>query len=598
MVHSGAVFATLFTVLSLTTSCGGAVFTATGGGATPIQPVISTISVTDAAIAVTPYISGNTVQYYCDCTGAGQTCAIAAGGSNSTGNGTQGSPYQTIGAAMTWVSGGIHRTAALCRGGSFPAANNGPFGMALGVNATCTTGTICNEIREYPVNGSGAKPIVINLPGSYYLFSTINGGGGYRFMNLKLQGTPTSPSGGQNLAFFLYVNASMGRPSVHDIAIENVDMDSFDLGVDDVMNTVNANSNITVLGNHFTNNTNWGYLGSSSNLIVNYNAFVNSGNDNTFDHSLYFSTTFPVTNVSIVGNYITGFSTMAGNTTCMGGPFVGHAAVNGLTVSGNVVVESTTANAACWGLSFTDTTSTTDPIFLKNALFSNNIIVNGGNTGIAIDNCPYCVIENNLVIFQNNQEAVGISSPNDISRTQDVAESNARIVNNTIYYETTSTQGMKGGVGVGAQGTGYIIANNTVMYAGSTHGSNASNCFTYSLPLASYSFINNNNCYSNDAATRWVLNGVTQYPLANWQAYAAGKDTASSYTNPGWSSPLTIPALNEFTTGAQLFAPYFTPWVGSPLLRTGNAANASVLDIANIVRSAVAPNIGAYEGSQ
>ena len=608
VVHWGSVFSVIATI-GLLTSCGGGSIgvgnssspssspkgCGTSSHTTPAQPAISTISATDAAIVATLYHnSGASVQYFCDCTGPGATCSTS--GNDLTGSGTQVAPYQTINAAMTWLNGGTNRTAALCQGGSFtPPSGQGQFGFALATNASCPSGSTCNELREYPFGGTGAKPIINNLAGTNYLFSTINGGGGYRFLNLKLQGTPNPPSGG-NVGFFLYSNTSIGNPLVHDIEIENVDLDSFDLGINDALTT---NSGITIQGNHFTNITNWGYLGGSSNLTISYNSFINSGSDTVLDHAIYFASHTPVSNVSIVGNFITGVS---GTGSCAGSPFTGHAAVTNLTVSGNVVVENTNALSTCYGIGFTNTTSAQGAIFLRNALFSDNIVVNGGSIGIAITSCPSCVVENNLIISQTNAGGAGIATPSDTARPQDDVECYANVVNNTVYYETTSTQGMKGGVSVGGEGTGYTVANNTVMYGGASSGLNQANCFSYSLPLASYSFINNNNCYSNDHLSTYWVSGQSEYPFAAWQTYSAtagltgtGFDTASSTANPGWSfaTPLTIPALDETKTGSQLFALYFTP-VGAPLVGAGNAANAPATDITTTARPAP-PSIGAYE---
>lgn len=607
-IHWRAIFAAV-AILGLVTSCGGGSVDlgssslstgscGTSAHTTPAQPAISTISATDAAIVATPYLnSGTSVQYYCDCqAGASGSCAA---GNDTTGAGSQGSPKQTIDAAMAWLNGGANRTAALCQGGSFTTL--GTTGFVLSSNSSCPSGSICNELREYPFGGTGAKPIINNLPGSITLFSTINGGGGYRFMNLKLQGSwDPNRTTAANWGFYLYSNTSIGRPLVHDIAIENVDMDSFDLAVDDAAYT---NSNITVIGNHFTNISKWGYLGGSSNLTLSYNSIINSGSDNVYDHAIYFASHSPVSNVSVVGNFIKGFSTASGNTNCVGSPLTGHTAVTNLTVSGNVVIESSTAAPTCYGIGFTNTTSAQGAIYLRNALFSDNIVVNGGANAIAITSCPSCAIENNLVISQTNAGGAGISTPGDPARPQDDVECYAKVVNNTIYYETTSTQGMSGGVSVGTEGSGHTIANNTVMYAGTSHSLNRTNCFNYNLPLSSYNFINNNNCYSNDPGANWVY-GKTAYSLAAWQIYSAmaglsgtGFDTVnkSSYVNPGWSfaTPLAIPALDETKTGAQLFAPYFTP-VGSPLVGAGDAANAPATDITNAVRP-TPPSIGAYE---
>ena len=617
--HAGLLFAWLFAMTIFVTSCGGGGSASDGGSGTtsdasgsgasaaqkacgtsshttPARPDISTIAATDAAIVATPYLVGNAVRYYCDCqAGASGSCAA---GNDATGAGTSASPYQTIDAAMTWLNGGANRTAVLCRGGSFTPAAAGTFVFALSANASCPSGSICNELREYPIGGTDPKPTINTPTGNHYLISTTNGGGGYRFMNLRLQGSPFPHIGGQ-AGFFLYSNASIGKPPVHDIAIENVDMDSFETGVQD---TVNTTKNVTIIGNHFTNISNFGYLGGSSNLTVSYNSFVDTGSDNKFDHAVYLSAHDPVANVAIVGNFITGFSTASGNTNCQGSPLIAHAAVTNLTVSGNVVIEDTTAAGECYGLGFNNTTGITTAVYYRNALFSDNIIVNGGFNGMNITSCPYCVIENNLVISQtaSGSGGFGISTPGNTARPQDDLECYAKIVNNTVYYGPTNTQGMNG-VQIGGEGAGYTVANNTVMYAGTSHALNSTSCFTYDLSLASYNFINNNNCFSNDPVTKWVYRQPVS-SLADWKTYAAaagslgtGFDTASSFANPGWSfpTPLAIPALDEAKTGAQLFAPYFTP-VGSPLKGGGTTEHAPGKDIANTARSSP-PSIGAYE---
>lgn len=602
----GVGFALLIIVVSIISACGGsskvdAPVVDVGPHVTPTQPTIATIASKVADIVSTPYLAGNAVQYYCDCqTGAGQGCTA---GSDTAGAGTEASPFQTITAAMTWLNGGANRTVALCRGGSFtlPPAT-GQYGLVLSANASCPGGSICNELREYPIGGTGVKPLISNLTGNHSLFSTINGGGGFRFMNLKLQGYwDTNRTKPGNYGFFLYSNSGLGRPPVRDIAIQNVDFDGFDLGVD---NAVNANNNITIIGSHFTNISTWGYLGGSSNLTIAYNSFVNCGSDNIYDHAIYFASHEPVSNVSIVGNFISGFSTASANSKCIGSPLTGHAAVTNLTVSGNVIIEEATADPQCYGIGFTNTTDAQGAIYFRNAIFSDNVVVNGGAAGIAVTSCPYCVIENNLVISQSNSGGSGITTPSGTARTQDDVENNATVVNNTIYYGTTSSQGLRGGVSVGVEGTGHIVANNAVMYAGTLHNLNRTNCFNYSLPLAAYAFINNNSCYSNDQGTNWVY-GSTGYSISAWQTFSAsagaagtGFDTAtaSSYADPGWTfaAPLGIPALDETKTGAQLFAAYFTPAAASPLSAAGNAANAPAADIANTARPAT-PSIGAYE---
>lgn len=599
--HLGLLFAALLTTLGLATSCGGSSVsigaTTTSGSptppSTPTQPSIGSIASAVATAVNAQYIAGNAVQYYCDCqTGAATNCVA---GSDSSAGTLPSNPRKTIDAAMTWLNGGANRTVALCQGGAFiPAATTGNTIYTLSTNS-CPAGSICNELREYPFQGTGAKPIITS-PVAHTLFGSNQNtsNGGWRFMNLKLQGTWDPSSAHASWAFFLYTNSTN---FVHDVTVANVDIDSFDVGFDDANN---ANNNVTLTANHISNSSQWGYLGGSKNLNISYNSFVNNGSGNTFLHSIYLSSnnntaSNPLSNVSIIGNFVSGFSTAGGATQCVGEPIVGHAAVTNLIVSGNVVIEGSTANPQCYGISFSNGNNYV--AYYRNALFSNNIVVNGGNAGIAIDNCPYCVIENNLVIQEANNGGIGIASPTGPSRTQDDKGTNERIVNNTIYFGVNNTQGMGGGVKVAAEGTGHIIANNTIMYAATSHGTQSISCLNVPLPLTSYAFINNNNCFSNDSAGKWASDATTFYSLPSWLLHTAsvGFDTASSPANPGWSfaTPMTVPVLNEAQTGAQIFMAFFKP-VGLPLVGTGDAANAPVTDIANTTRP-TPPSIGAYE---
>lgn len=595
--HSGTVFVALLAILGLVTSCSGGSIpvgtsTSTSGGS-PIppppplhctsQPSIGSICSAVTAAASTPYLNtGANVQYFCDCTGAGQSC-VAAGatqGSDSSGNGTQISPYQTIGKAMAFVNGSNNRTAALCQGGSFPTAGSLTFS-----NTTCTAGTICNEIREYPLNGTNAKPIIDGSAiSSAYLLGTLQQqtNGGWRIMNLTLQGPNTTGPVG------IYIYTWLSGALIHDILIENDDIYGFSSGIGED----SIDNNITITGNHFYNNLHWGYIGAANNLNINYNSFINNGSDTTYDHSIYVATnkTNFVSNVNVIGNYMTGYSSLG--TKCVGEQLVAHAAITNFVVSNNVIVEPANSALQCYGMSFDNSGGATNYAWYRNAVFSNNIIVNVGNIGMQVSNCPSCTIENNLIISEGSPTQVGISSPNNaaIVGYNDV-ENNMKMVNNTVYFDVNHTTGINAGFQISTEGVGHVVANNTVVYE-ATSGSMA--CFKIT-PTATIAAMNNNNCWSNSSSHNWMNNNGTYYSSpANWQLLG-GFDSVSSYANPGWTfaTPLTIPALDETKTGAQIFATYFTP-AGPPLVGTGSAAYAPLTDIANTTRPPT-PSIGAYE---
>ncbi len=567
------------------------------GGAAP--PPLDTIAGVDAAAVAEPYLAGNTVQHYCDCQAGAAAGCLA--GDDTAGDGTEAHPYQTLDAAMQWVNGAAGRTAALCRGGSFVPASAGQFVYTLAVTG-CPVGKLCNEVREYPVGGSDPRPLITNPAGNHYLFTSAGYNqdtGGWRFMNLRLKGS-WDPTKKGNLAFFLY--ASLGHHT-HDLTIENVDMDGFDLAIQDANN---ANDAFTIRGNHITHAGRWAFLGGSSDLDLSYNSFVDDGSDNKFDHAVYLASHAPVSNVTFEGNYVTGFSTQSGNTNCQGAPINGHGAFDTLLVRGNVMVEDATADPGCWGLAFTNITGAKEPIFLRHATFDGNVVVNGGNTSLLVDNCPDCLIENNLVIQTANFGGYGLVSPGQPARTLaqlealgctdcttgDDVETGATLVNNTIYFGAGSANGMNAGLGIIAEGQGYVAANNVVTYVATSHGKNAVSCFAYPLSTSAYQFIDHNLCHVADTQARWQSSGFQS--LSDWQS-ASGFDAHSSQADPAWpfTAPLTIPAWDDAKTAAELFARFFTP-SGPPLSGAGDASHAAATDITGATRPAP-PSIGAYE---
>ena len=158
---------------------------------------------------------------------------------------------------------------------------------------------------------------------------------------------------------------------------------------------------------------------------------------------------------------------------------------------------------------------------------------------------------------------------------------NATVRNNTVYYSSTVNSGITG-IQVSGASTGHVIANNTVVYASTSIGSQAANCFNYrGISLSSYSFINNNNCSSNYSSYSWEAS--THGNLATWQSYGSSSgysfDSASIYGDPNFVSATTYD---------------FSPNTGSPLLNNGSAAHGSLTDITGATRPNP-PAIGAVQ---
>jgi hypothetical protein len=498
-----------------------------------------------------------TIHYYCDCgTGAEGDCVA---GNDSNSGLTAALPRRTIAAAAANFSTlSAYDTVALCKGGAFNTAST----FNIGSNR-CGTGVACNDLREYsPTTFTGTAKPLINYSGSgnNALFQFASGTGGVRVLNLALNGM-----GNINRGFFFF---SAG----HDVTVGNVDMNSFDIALYDE-GMQGANSNIKLSGSTITNSSTFGYLGGGINSEISYNYWDGNGSSNSLDHTIYISThDYPASNVQIVGNYIHGQY----GPTCLGAPIVGHGRVDGLLVKDNTVdIAASAATPGCWGIGFNNTLANPLAVYFRNAVFSGNTIINGGNNSLTISSCPGCVIENNIII-QNwaSGGSIGINVVESTTRgTDDVSNSNI-IRNNTVWFGPNST-GASVGIVVKNEGTGHIVSNNAV-YSGQASGTLS--CFDYQLALASYAFINNNHCYSTGSYVWDASHGAT---LSAWQSYATayGFDSASKVG----SNPLFTNAPTDFT-----------PASGSPLIGAGNNTYKSVLDTTRKTRPNP-PAIGAIE---
>jgi hypothetical protein len=540
----------------------------TGSASKGVTITVASSSIANAAAACAAEPMRGTVYYYCDCgTGADADCVP---GDNANTGTDPDAPRRTIDDAVTRYNAltGTN-TIAFCNGGAFDAT---PTNWLSLNNASCPAGTTCNDFREYvPTTFHNhaapmSKPIINNVTTDTTTFAVTGTKGGVRFLNLSLKGSTGGATNARH-AFFFYRGA-------HDVAMCNLDMDAFDMpvynesgGDGDAKTT-----NIKLTGSNITNSRVIGYLGGGDNSEISYNNWDGNGSSNVFDHTIYLASSKNITNIRVIGNYIHGQY----GPTCLGSVMIAHASIDGLLVRDNtIVLEATQTAPGCWGIGFNNHTGATHPQYYRNAVFSGNTVINGGNLGFTVSSCPGCVIENNVII-QNwaSGGGTGISVPAyaaDTTRGDDINTANT-IRNNTVWFGPNAT-GTSTGIDVNNEGTDYIVANNTVS---STQSTGTLNCFRYRLALSSYSFINNNHC-SSTVSNRWE---TTQGALAAWQSYAAayGFDSASVTGDPKFTAPGTD----------------FTPGTGSPLKGAGDTAHGSITDFIGKTR-ADPPAIGAYE---
>ena len=635
-IHSGVSFAALLAITVLVTSCGSSTVSTTVNqvsaptpGITPAQPAISSITTKVSSIVSTPYLTGSTIRYLSDCQ-TGNATPLASGcvqgndtldGTSATISGSHG-PWQTLEHGAAWLNSQTSGTytLAMARGGVWNVAANSAtnFLIDLSANKYCAAGQTCSEVREYPLGGTDPKPVIYgpNQANSNLFFP----GNGQRIMNLTLIGT--TPATGRSVAFFLYSNLSV----VHDDSILNVDISGFDYAI---MEGQPHNYNMTIEGNHIFNNYDQGYLGGSNNLNLNYNSFIDNGGlapgTSLALHSIYIASHEAIEGVNAIGNYVTGYYKGTGATQCTSGQFVLHGAITNLVVSGNTVINDSNAAAGCWGLSANLITAAPYGGYFRNALFSDNIIVNGGNSALNVENCPGCMIENNLIIADNPTATDGISAPPYAARTSianctpstispivqcyDDPSTNYTIRNNTVYFTANANTGMVG-IQVGVAGssetqTGHQIYNNTVSYMantannnGSTNGFNQVYCFDFPLATSAYAYktISNNNCYVPSSKTlNYAWEQTTGKSLADWQASTLF-DANSSISNLGFSLSATpYITWSDSSLAANLFNNGSTNIFSPASTFAGNGIIGPSTDITGASRPTTAPSIGAYQ---
>ena len=571
------VFLTVLIVVSGLTSCGGATNqsgNSTGNNGTPHAPIIlpSSIAAVQATYVAMP-VRG-TPHYFCDC-GTGHVAGCIAGSDSNDGL-TTSTPKQTFASAISTLNAlTTTGTVALCKGGAFNVASS-----VYPSNSHCTAGNTCFDLREFtPTTFTAtAKPIINDsLPTSRELFNFTNTGG-FRFMNLRLQGRSDAEGA------FIYINA-------HDITFGNVEMDGFALAF--YIADSNDN-NITLTGSTITNSYSMGELGVGSNTNLNYNYWNNNGGDSDRDHTIYISSQVAagggVTNVNVIGNYITGAHNAAGdaNAPCNGTMIVGHGGITNLNITDNTLVQTAArTTGSCYGIGLDDGGYwPTYDTYFRNTVIARNTVINGGAVPITVASCPSCLIEDNLVIqdwsWGPGYAVAGIGAGDEAAAAGGHDDSNNAITfrNNTIWYGPTSNGGVLAGIAIGTvEGTGYVFANNTITYTASSANQGV-NCFDIGRGFANVSFMNNNHCNATSVTAVWEkTHGATRYA---WQTYSSGLDSASITSAP------------DFVNATSSTGYDFHPNTGSPLLGKGFNANAPTVDLSG-TSFFNPPAIGAYE---
>jgi hypothetical protein len=524
-----------------------------------------------------------TVHYFCDCgTGASASCVV--GSESNDGLTPDGipphGPKQLFATAISTLNSMTTTgTVALCKGGSFTDTANNWNSMNQTHCSAGTAVTTCFDLRDYDPTtfAATAKPIVkIKPSGEAYIFQFATATGGYRIMNLRFQSQGTS----QLAMAFL----NPGR----DVVFGNNEIDGFVNAIQTSYNGVNP-TNITIEGNLFTNNKADAFLGSGDNLNLNYNYMHNNGGDGGLDHSVYLSAHWPVTTVNVIGNYADGASTK--DTKCWGSMIVAHGEFTGLTITDNTLAQITAVpDYGCWGIDLDNGGYASNygiGSWFRNSVIARNTMINTGNAGIVAMSFPNGLIEDNLIISDWAGSSYGISLADEAKASGGLDDFNTAVTirNNTIWYGPSAAGA--NGINIGPlEGTGYVLANNSITYT-ATSATYAVNCFSIGRGFADVAFMNNNHCNIASVSYAWEkTNGAT---LDLWRKNS-GLDLNSITSDP------------SFVNATAAVDRDFHPSKGSsPLIGAGTSssaptnAQAPTYDLSGTKKFADPATIGAFE---
>jgi hypothetical protein len=500
--------------------------------------------------------STGTKYYICDCEAGAQAGCVA--GNDATGNGTAATPWKTFAKARDTFNNTMQAgdTLAMCKGGSWTTDTNTSANRWH--NPRCTApadprvaaNTNTCDIRDYTASWGGTNKPLISASSAATLFSFDQYGAssnGVRILNLELNGKGGGPYG----AAFGDCGVWMYGPHNDHFYCNNT-MTSWNLAFNIQNRDSGDPSRIHVVGNKILNSTADAYLYGASGGSIDANFMDNNGASNNRDHTIYLANDFYAGGGGIIGFSITNNEIRYSSSSCSGVVIVAHGQVTNLLVDNNIVDGGSTSVDECYGISITSGGYGTAEWF-KNSIVRRNVLTRTGRFGIDMSNSPDYLIENNT-IYLTGASSDGISAPSGVTSVAgSSATTRGTIRNNTIY--TNSGSGCSFGIQVSGEGTGYVIANNSIMFADT-----ACACFDTGLAAGAYTFVGNNACYRG---TSW---GTT---------YDA---TTHITTNPLYTNAPTD----------------FKPQAGSPLNGAGSNTYKAATDI-NLKTRPNPPAIGALE---
>ncbi len=530
-----------------------------------------------SACAAMPLRTTGTVHYFCACDpGAQPGCEDHAGDDGWDGLDPDHSRGGMHGPKSSWVElvntfNGMSAgdTIALCQGGAWAV------GARLDLrNAACAAGedlhaaanpSTC-DVRDYPTAWGNAQRPRLQLTADTHLLSFASGAPqrGVRILNLALHGGGDGPAGPGEEVVLGGQRGLITQGDNTDFLVCNDTFDGFFVALHVLPEPAPA-ARIVIRGNRITNSTAEGFLGGASDSAIDANVFEDAGSSSAGSHAIYLQGQ-SVARFELVNNQ---FLRTAAPPPCGGAIVVVHDQYDGLNIENNHVDGGAGSVGACYGIAV-DAGGYPRPGWYRHLTIRRNRVERAGYAPIHVANAPAPIIENNLVVSGMTGAGLGIHVPGLAARTSpaDDRTTAAVVRNNTIFFPAAAAGSTGIQLGDVAEGTGYVVANNAIVFAGG-----GGTCLDLSLPADRYAYVDHNLC---SGFTRWE---ATRGSLEAWRTYGRDRfDGASRTDAPQLASPPGD----------------LTPAGGSPLLGAGDAARAPAVDQALRTRPDP-PSIGALE---
>jgi len=241
---------------------------------------------------------------------------------------------------------------------------------------------------------------------------------GYAFRNLKLNGMGTAEW------CFWFVHR------VSDVIIENCEITGFRIGINSNDTPEHTVTNIIIRYCQIHHNRAMGLLGHYSNLLLQGNhIYANNFGGSAFDHGTYIGGGH---NIHIVSNHYDRNSVVNG--VCTGGNMTFHGQIDGLLIENNIITQDASTS---WLMSITQ--GYTTPEWFRNVVVRGNMLINSGNTAMAIQSAPGVLVENNTIVNDQGTAQTAIFIGSNPSTKGDDADGNAVVRNNRIIRRNGST---------------------------------------------------------------------------------------------------------------------------------------------------------------